>query len=73
MRKSLYIVHFYFAKTLNKTIKMESIVVHTKNQTELNAVKGMLKEMGIKFEKFHTRNTKTEPKTFEKRETKPKK
>lgn len=40
---------------------MESIIVHPKNQMELNALKGVLKEMGIKFEKFHTRNAKTNP------------
>lgn len=40
---------------------MESIIVHAKNQMELNAVKGVLKEMGIKFEKFHTRDAKKSP------------
>ena len=40
---------------------MESLVVHPKNQMELNALKSTLKEMGIRFEKFHTRNTKTTP------------
>ncbi len=40
---------------------MESLIVHTKNQMELNAVKGVLKEMGIKFEKFHTRDSKHSP------------
>ena len=40
---------------------MESIIVHPKNQMELNALKSVLKEMGIKFEKFHTRNSKTNP------------
>ncbi len=43
---------------------MESLIVHTKNQMELNAVKSVLKEMGIKFEKFHTRDSKHNP--FEK-------
>ncbi len=38
---------------------MESIIVHPKNQMELNALKSTLKEMGIKFEKFHSRNSKT--------------
>ncbi|UOE40858.1 hypothetical protein MTP09_13280 [Chryseobacterium suipulveris] len=52
---------------------MESLIVHPKNQMELNALKSMLKEMGIKFEKFHTRNTKTDSKPFVKKETKPKK
>lgn len=28
---------------------------------ELNAVKGILKDMGIKYEKFHTRNAKVNP------------
>lgn len=37
---------------------MESIIVHPKNQMELNALKSVLKEMGIKFEKFHGRNAK---------------
>jgi hypothetical protein len=56
---------------------MESIIVHPKNQMELNALKSVLKEMGIKFEKFHTRNTKTNPfvekKTFIKKTEKPNK
>lgn len=34
---------------------MESLIVHPKNQMELNALKGVLKDMGIQFEKFHTR------------------
>ena len=38
---------------------MESIIVHPKNQMELNALKITLKEMGIKFEKFHTRSAKS--------------
>ena len=45
---------------------MESLIVHPKNQMELNALKGVLKDMNIKFEKFHTRNAKTNP--FEKKE-----
>ena len=40
---------------------MESLIVHLKNQMELNALKSVMKEMGIKYEKFHTRNTKTNP------------
>ena len=28
---------------------------------ELNALKSVMKEMGIKYEKFHTRNNKTNP------------
>lgn len=51
---------------------MESLIVHPKNQMELNALKSTLKEMGIKFEKFHTRNAKTEHKPLVKKETKPK-
>ena len=35
---------------------MESLIVHPKNQMELNALKGVMKEMGIRYEKFHTRN-----------------
>lgn len=42
---------------------------------ELNALKSTLKEMGIRFEKFHTRNTKTtskpEPKATPRKESKP--
>lgn len=37
---------------------MEALIVHPKNQMELNALKGVMKEMGIRYEKFHTRNTK---------------
>ncbi len=37
---------------------MESLIVHPKNQMELNALKTTLKDMGIRYEKFHTRNTK---------------
>jgi len=40
---------------------MESLIVHPKNQMELNALKSVMKEMGIKFEKFHTRNMKNLP------------
>lgn len=53
---------------------MESLIVHPKNQMELNALKSVMKDMGIKFEKFHTRNTKAssaEPKTFPKKTAKP--
>lgn len=35
---------------------MESIIVHTKNAMELTAIKSVLKEMNIDFEKFHTKN-----------------
>ena len=38
---------------------MESLIVHLKNQMELNALKSVMKEMGIKYEKFHNRNNKT--------------
>ncbi|MGG5209652.1 DUF2683 family protein [Chryseobacterium sp. MIQD13] len=36
---------------------MESIIVHPKNPMELSALKSVLKEMNIKFEKAHTKNT----------------
>ena len=52
---------------------MESLIVHPKYQMELYALKSTLKEMGIKFEKFHTRNAKTETKPVVKKENKPKK
>ena len=45
---------------------MEALIVHPKNQMELNALKSVMKDMGIRYEKFHTRNTKTqnfEPRT----------
>lgn len=38
---------------------------------ELNALKSVMKDMGIRYEKFHTRNTKTSPKSENK--TAPKK
>ena len=37
---------------------MEALIVHPKNQMELNALKDVMKDMGIRYEKFHTRNTK---------------
>ena len=37
-------------------IIMESLIVHPKNQMELNALKTVLKDMGIRYEKFHTLN-----------------
>lgn len=40
---------------------MEALIVHPKNQMELNALKSVMKEMGIRYEKFHTRNAKTTP------------
>ncbi|WP_226063377.1 DUF2683 family protein [Kaistella polysaccharea] len=51
---------------------MESLIVHPKNQMELNALKSVMKEMGIKFEKFHTRNLKT-PSVTETKTAAPKK
>lgn len=45
---------------------MESIIVHPKNAMELNALKSVLKEMNIKFEKFHTKNTFHNQKTIKK-------
>ncbi len=54
---------------------MESLIVHPKNQMELNALKSVMKDMGIKFEKFHTRNhisaDKTEPRTSTNKTVKP--
>ena len=54
---------------------MESLIVHPKNQMELNALKSVMKDMGIKFEKFHTRNhnasEKFEPKTPANKTVKP--
>ena len=37
---------------------------------ELNALKSVMKEMGIKYEKFHTRNNKTNPFAEKKTSTK---
>ncbi|AYO56811.1 hypothetical protein CO230_00835 [Chryseobacterium sp. 6424] len=58
---------------------MESLIVHPKNQMELNALKSVMKDMGIRYEKFHTRNTKsqssaprTAPKTPKNHKDKPK-
>lgn len=54
---------------------MESLIVHPKNQMELNALKSVMKDMGIKFEKFHTRNhnsaEKSEPRTAPNKAAKP--
>ncbi|UEQ74819.1 DUF2683 family protein [Chryseobacterium arthrosphaerae] len=36
---------------------MESIIVHPKNSMELSALKSVLKEMGIKFEKAHVKSS----------------
>ncbi|KXH78495.1 DUF2683 family protein [Chryseobacterium kwangjuense] len=52
---------------------MESIIVHPKNPMELSALKSVLKEMNIKFEKAHTKNTfhteKVAKKIFDKKNT----
>ncbi|SFI43474.1 DUF2683 family protein [Halpernia frigidisoli] len=48
---------------------MESIIVHTKNATELQAVKTVLKDMNIEFEKFH-KNTFHNKKTVQKMQDK---
>lgn len=45
---------------------MESIIVHPKNSMELAALKSVLKEMNIEFEKFHTRNNFHNHKTIKK-------
>jgi hypothetical protein len=45
---------------------VESIIVHPKNAMELSALKSVLKEMNIKFEKFHTKNTHHNQKTIKK-------
>ena len=36
---------------------MESIIVHPKNPMELSALKSVLKEMNIKFEKAHVKSS----------------
>jgi hypothetical protein len=41
---------------------MESIIVYPKNSMEMSALKSVLKDMNIKFEKFHTRSPKTQEK-----------
>lgn len=48
---------------------MESIIVHTKNAMELQAVKTVLKDMNIEFEKFH-KNTFHNQKTVKKMQDK---
>ena len=45
---------------------MESIIVHPKNSMEMTALKSVLKEMGIEFEKFRTRNHFHNQKTVKK-------
>lgn len=45
---------------------MESIIVHTKNATELQALKTLLKDMNLEFEKFHTKNHFHNKKTISK-------
>lgn len=39
---------------------MEALIVHPKNQMELNALKSVMKDMGIRYEKFHIRGAKTQ-------------
>lgn len=48
---------------------MESIIVHTKNAMELQALKSTLKSMNLEFEKFH-KNTFHNKKTVEKMQEK---
>ena len=36
---------------------MESIIVHPKNPMELSALKNVLKEMNIKFERAHVKSS----------------
>ena len=50
---------------------MEALIVHPKNQMELNALKSVMKDMGIRYEKFHTRNAKTALQQESKRPEKP--
>lgn len=45
---------------------MESIIVYPKNMMEMNALKSVLKDMNIKFEKFHTKNAKKSPQVQDK-------
>jgi hypothetical protein len=45
---------------------VESIIVHPKNAMELSALKSVLKDMNIKFEKFHTKNMHHNQKTIKK-------
>ncbi|WP_379968070.1 DUF2683 family protein [Epilithonimonas sp. UC225_85] len=45
---------------------MESIIVHPKNAMELTALKSVLKDMNIEFEKFHTKNNFHNKKTIQK-------
>lgn len=45
---------------------MESIIVHPKNSMELTALKSVLKDMGIEFEKLHTKNQFHNQKTIQK-------
>ncbi|MCG2792831.1 MAG: hypothetical protein L6262_04690 [Weeksellaceae bacterium] len=45
---------------------MESIIVHPKNPMELVALKSVLKDMNIEFEKFHTKNNFHNKKTIQK-------
>ena len=45
---------------------MESYVVHPKNEMELKALKGTLREMGIKFERYNPAYTQKNPKMEQK-------
>ncbi|MFC6266994.1 hypothetical protein [Frigoriflavimonas asaccharolytica] len=40
---------------------MESYVVHPKNEMELKALKGTLRDMGIKFERYNPAYTQKNP------------
>lgn len=46
---------------------MESLIVHPKNQMELSAIKSVLRDMGIKFERKTFKTHKTEQKIFTKK------
>ena len=45
---------------------MEAIIVHPKSAMELTALKSVLKDMNIEFEKFHTKNNFHNIKTIQK-------
>lgn len=46
---------------------MESIIVYPKNSMEMNALKSVLRDMNIKFERYHTKNAKTQEKIYVKK------
>jgi hypothetical protein len=52
---------------------MESIIVHPKNPMELSALKSVLKDMNIRYERTQTKNTfhteKVAKKIFDKKNT----